>query len=324
MLALIFRAVAPYTTGFAFARALDYLGAEYTHVDNNDIHNGRVSLADFDSALWVDDGFTLKHLTLHNMPENSATYIIDSHIDPGGYLPYLWQFRRNYCAQYTYGFKLLVDEGFNAAYLPLAWDSLGIPYTPYMQDGVDLYYPVSFIASASTELRWALRDIVRYKYDGATTECWGEDMAECLCSSKVGLNVLGGVGYMTRYNHVNLRTFETMGCGALLCQQDLYDPYNKNRINDMEILGLKGVEGWFRNVKPSGEHFWDRRKPSGDEHYVWWRDMSQLTATLDYYIDASHEDERQEIAARGKAWVDAGHTFIHRAERILSDMGIRK
>lgn len=323
MLALIFRGVAPYTTGFAFARALDYLGVEYMHVDNNDIHNRKVFLREFDAALWVDDGFTMKHLTLHNLPSNSACYIIDSHIDPDGYLPYLSPYRHIYCAQYTYGYKMFRDAGYDAKLMSLAWDSIGIPYNK-PGDSSDLYYPVSFIASASTELRWALRDIVRYKYDGASTECWGEVMAERLCSSKVGLNALGGVGYMTRYNHINLRTFETMGCGALLCQQDLYDPYNRTRIDDMEILGLKGVQGWFRNVKPSGEHFWDRKQPSGDEHYVWWRDMSQLTATLDYYTDAAHEDERQEIASRGKAWVDAGHTFIHRAERILNDMGIRK
>lgn len=322
MLALIFRKVASYTTGFAFERALDYLGVDYCHVDNNDVHLGKVSLREFDSALWVDDGFTMKHLTLHDLPVNSACYLIDTHIDPDGYLPYVSEYKHIYCAQYTYGFRMFQEAGINAKYLPLAWDSIGIPYAPRVVE--QPFYDVSFIASASTEQRWMLRDIVRYKYDGATVECMGEVMAERLCETKIGLNVLGGVGYLTRYDHINLRTFETLGCGALLCQQDLLNPYTKSRIDDMEILGLKGVQGWFRNVKPSGEHFWDRKQPSGDEHYVWWRDMSQLTATLDYYIDAAHEDERQEIAARGKAWVDSGHTFIHRAERILDDMGVRR
>ena len=324
MLALIFRPNNPHSTCHAYRRAFEHLGVPFTHIDNNALIANPHLLDGFDSAVVLDDGFALKPVTLPNLPDNSVYVGIDMHVGfEDGYLPFLAPYKHIFAAQYTHGVKVLESWGFrNVSWLPCAWDSIGIPCVP-MEPPDDLWYPVCFIASATTEQRALLRDVVRYKYDGATQESFDETYAERLSSSKIALNVLGGVGHKTFYNHVNQRTFESLAGGGLLVQQDLWNPFTSERIPDMELLGLKGVQGWFRNVRQSnGEHFWDRKEPDGDEHYVYWKDHSSLTATLDYYLNDANEDERVAIAERGRQWVTENHTYIHRARTILNALGI--
>lgn len=321
MLALIYRGVADYTTGVAFERALNYLDVPFIRLDNNDIHRGAVSLENFDAALVVDDGFGLKNISFPNLPANNAYYCIDWHAERDAYLPYLHPFKTVYAAQYTYGYLEIQALGINAKYLPLAWDNLGIPYQPmYVQDVQkgerqvrDI--PVSFICSRTTERRWYLSEIVRGKYNGETKTRFGYEMGLVYSSSKLALNDFGGVGEWVNEKDVNLRLYEVMGCGALLLQREFPFP-------DAEALGLHAAEGWFRNVKPTGEHFWDRRPLRGDENYVSWKSASQLFQTIEYYLDPANEQERNEIAERGRQWAQK-QTFVERVKVILNDLGYR-
>lgn len=316
-LALVFRGNAFFTTGYAFARALEHLQVPFAHINNNAAWADPNLLRRFDAALVIDDGFGLGPSPLPNLPNNSAYYAIDTHVAPEVYLPYLHQFQRVYAAQYTLGYCLLQSAGFgHVQWLPLAWDSLGIPYVKCERD-----IPIAFIASWTTEQRVLLRDVVHYKYGGMTDECYHKELGEAFSRAKLGLNVLGGRGHIVRYNHTNLRMFDLLGCGALLLQQDLYNPFDKTRMDDVERLGLIGAEGWWRNVSPTGVHFWDRKPLRGDENYVSWRDSTQLFQTIAYFSDSANEAERAEIAARGQKWAQE-NTFIHRTEYILKDMGL--
>ena len=329
ILALIFRGNAHWTTGYAFGRALTHLGVEHAHVDNNDIWNGKVSLKDFDAAICVDDGFALKSRILPNMPKLSAYFAIDVHGEPDAYLPYLHQFGIVYCAQKTYGVDLAREYGLQARWLPLAWDSIGVPYKRCWKSKQDIpfgnqYRPteISMIASWSTEQRILWREIINHKYVGIAKEAYGQKMGETYSSSKLGLNILGGSGHKTYYNHINQRVWEMMGCGALVLHQDPADPLASERIPDYEMAGFVGAQAWFRNADAT-HHFWDRKPLQGNENLVFWKDASQLLYTIDYYLNPDNEQERIEIAKRGQEWVAENHTYVHRCQKILDDLGVR-
>lgn len=311
MLALIFRGVAHYTTGFAFARALDSLNVPYVCVDNNKVWSGEVNLANFDTALCIDDGFNLKPRVMPNMPARSVYYAIDLHTYPEDYIPYLHQFGKIYCAQYTYGVKTLEAAGIASGYLPLAWDNLDITYQPSFDRDIS----VSFVASRTTERRWYLATIVESKYNGFADTVFHQDLGQILSRSKVGLNDFGGVGENSNERDINLRVFETMGCGALLLQREFPFP-------DTERIGLIPAQGWFRDVnRTTGEHFWNREALRGDENYVSWKSSSQLFETLRYYLSPEGEQERQEIAERGRQWAQSNR-YIDRACVILDELGV--
>lgn len=53
-----------------------------------------------------------------------------------------------------------------------------------------------------------------------------------------------------------------------------------------------------------------------DEDYVYFESKEDLVDRTDYYL--KHEDERRQIAANGKAKVAAAHTYLHRAQEMLS------
>ncbi len=318
MLALIFRDACFYTTGFAFKRALEHLGVPFQYVNNNAAIANPNLLAQFDSAFCCDDGFGLKPCPLPNLSANSAYFGIDLHQNiTDNYLPYLHQFGHIFAGQYTYGLKVLESYGFtNVSHLPLAWDSLGIPYSPPDRER---FFPVSFIASLTTEQRIYLSHIVRWEYDGATVECFHEELGKRLSDSKIGLGIQGGVGHEPHFTHVNNRVFETLGCGAMLLQQDLKNPFTGEHIPDFEVLGLKAVQGWFRDATPE-RHFWNRATPNGDEHYVSWHDATQLFETIRYYLDPINEQERAAIAERGRQFAQA-HTYLERTKTILRHLG---
>lgn len=320
MLALIYRKIAHWTTGAAFERALDHLNVPYVKVDNNDVHAGKVSLKDFDAAIVVDDGFALKHITLHNLPANSAYYAIDIHYEPDAYLPYLGQFKHIYSVNHTYGVQLVEKAGYhNVQFLPMAWDSLDIPFTEIISFEPVRGIPITFIAAWSTEQRIYLREIVNYKYGGWAKEAYHKQIGDILSKSKIGLNVLGGQGHKTHFGHVNQRTFEVAGCGALLMQQELWNPFTGETLPDLEMCGFKPAQGWFRDADEK-HHFWNRKPLQGDENCVTWRDASQLLQTIDYYLDPANEQELTEIAERGRKLVTENHTYIHRVRHVLKDL----
>ncbi len=85
---------------------------------------------------------------------------------------------------------------------------------------------------------------------------------------------------------MNLRTFEAMGCGALLVT---------DRVLDLERLFGDG------------------------EHCVVYDDIPDLLDKLEHYL--AHLDEAQAIAARGRELVLGRHTYEHRARELLDLIG---
>lgn len=132
--------------------------------------------------------------------------------------------------------------------------------------------------------------------------------------SRIALNDFGGVGERADPYDLNLRFFESLGCGSLLLQRKMDFP-------DVEMLGFKVAEGWYRDVHPeTKEHFWNRPPLWGDESYVSWSSASQLFRTIDYYLSEEGEEERIEIAERGKKLAQK-HTFVERTKVMLEELG---
>ena len=89
-------------------------------------------------------------------------------------------------------------------------------------------------------------------------------------------------------NDVNMRVFEALACGSLLVTNDLAD-------NGQDELFQDGV------------------------HLATYRDPEELLEKVAYYL--AHEEEREPIAAAGRAEALARHTYRHRMERLLAEAG---
>lgn len=293
-LALIFRTATWWTTGFCFKAALAALGVPFEHFDNNDLFAGRRTLSGFDTAIQIDDGYGLQQTP--GLPANSAFYAIDLHNNyTQHYQANIGQFRRLYCAQRTLGVGLLAQHGLTGEWLPPAFDDVRTAVIP----NAPAKYPVSFIASWSTDRRKELRRIIEERYHGYTSIAFIEkkppeymdDMGTVFSHSTILWNDFGlQTNGTAAGNHVNLRVFECLGNGRLLLTPRMDAGYN-----DMELLGLQdGV------------------------HLVLWDTIPDLLEKTDYYL--AHDAEREQIAATGRAWVLDGHTYRHRVKKILADL----
>ncbi|MBV9124102.1 MAG: glycosyltransferase [Planctomycetes bacterium] len=105
-----------------------------------------------------------------------------------------------------------------------------------------------------------------------------EDMARTYSASRVVFN-------RSVREDVNMRVFEALACGSLLVTND---------------LSGHGQADLFR----------------AGEHLVTYRDEEELLDRIAYYL--AHEDERERIAAAGRAAVLRGHTYAHRMQALLA------
>jgi len=92
-------------------------------------------------------------------------------------------------------------------------------------------------------------------------------------------------------NDVNMRVFEALACGSLLVTNDLSD-------------------------NGQGEIFRD------GEHLVAYTEAEEMLATIAFYL--THEEERERIAACGRAVVLEKHTYRHRMQTILASIPLEK
>ena len=107
------------------------------------------------------------------------------------------------------------------------------------------------------------------------------DFVSIFTKSKMVLNQCAG-------NDVNFRTFEAMACGSLLL---------------MEHVG-NGLQELFQD----------------EVHFVLYEkgNVDQVIELANYYV--SHDQERETIALTGQKEVLEKHTYVHRAQAILSDL----
>lgn len=108
---------------------------------------------------------------------------------------------------------------------------------------------------------------------------YGEAMTRIYSASRVAFN-------RSIRNDVNMRVFEALGCGTLLVTNDLTD-------NGQAELFSEG------------------------EHLVVYQDAEELVAKVRWYID--HEQDRNRVAASGRALAHEKHTYRRRMETVLRD-----
>jgi hypothetical protein len=263
------------------------MGIPYVQLDNNDIWAGLDNLSRYDSMLSIDDGFGIGELK--NIPSRNAYYAVDVHNNPEKhYIPHIGQFSKIYCAQNELGVKLLKSYSVESEWLPLAYDTIGWGYYP--EKRTEWKRDVAYVASWSTQRRIEMRDLVK-NMGGFTEISFRDEMAREFRASKVCLNDFGRqTSGKTCGDHINARTFEVMGTGAMLLTA-------RPEIPDLDLMGFKdGV------------------------HLVLWDDVKDCMEKLDYYI--KHDDEREAIAYAGQQKVLAEHTYKQRCEKILGNMGV--
>ncbi len=132
---------------------------------------------------------------------------------------------------------------------------------------------------------WSVHEVppsLKPFYRGAAL---GEDMERILSAAKICFNTHGN---FMRYGG-NLRLFEVAGAGVFQVTDD-----------------LPGVRVWFPDV-------------NGTPTILSYSDLDDLRAKVTHYL--AHEDERQAIAANGRAHVYTAHTYDDRAaefERLIA------
>ena len=103
-------------------------------------------------------------------------------------------------------------------------------------------------------------------------------MLRALSGAKMTINVHGD---FMRYGG-NMRLFEAAGVGTFQLVDD-----------------RPGIHDWFTD----------------GEHLVIYRDRDHLRELVTYYL--AHDEERERIAAAGRAHVHTHHTYDHRMARLI-------
>jgi hypothetical protein len=142
-------------------------------------------------------------------------------------------------------------------------------------------YDIAFVGHVFPGPRAELLGLLVKRFPGHFIgQAYLDEMARIYSASRVVFNRSIG-------NDVNMRVFEALACGSLLVT------------NDLTENGL-------------GELFRD------GEHLVTYRSAEELIEKVAYYLE--HEEERERIAAAGRAEVIAKHTYRHRVERMLTQI----
>jgi len=256
----------PETTGVYCLRALQEL-VEVEHFLAQDID--RIPRTGFDLYLNIDDGLRY-HLPAELRP--SAWWAIDTHMDPAWAEEKGRDFDWLFAAQRD-GAERLCQAGLRAAWLPLACDPAIHQPHPLAKR-----WDVCFVGRTSAGPRVDLLRLVRQHFPNTFIgERYFDEFAKTYSESRIGFN-------RSVKNDVNMRVFETLGCGTLLVTNDLHD---------------------------NGQH----ELFESDRHLVTYQGRDELVDKLWFYL--SHEEARQKIALAGHAEAVANHTYRHRMQAIL-------
>jgi hypothetical protein len=145
-------------------------------------------------------------------------------------------------------------------------------------------YDFCFVGNVVPGPRAELLERPKSRYPGHFAgSAYLDDMARIYSASRVVFN-------RSVRNDVNMRVFEAVACGSLLVTNDLTE-------NGQGELFQDGV------------------------HLATYREADELLEKVAYYLE--HEEEREAIAAAGRAEALARHTYRHRMERLLAEVEAR-
>jgi len=146
-------------------------------------------------------------------------------------------------------------------------------------------YDVLFVGNPHPE-RVKLYERLRSRFKVVWRRVYHEQMVQAINRARMVINLpIGGF----KSGNIPHRIFEVLACGTLLLTNELPD---------------------FRS-----ELF------LGGKHLIYFNE-DNIEELIAYYLDASHEEEREAIAVAGYKEVLAKHTVRHRVERILADAGL--
>src|SRR5262245_3297877 len=204
--ALIFdNVVRPDTTGGYCLRALREL-VQVEHFLPQDLD--RVPRSGFDLYLNIDDGLRY-HLPADFRP--CAWWAIDTHIDPAWAKEKGRSFDWLFAAQRD-GAEALTKSGLPAMWLPLACDP-----DVHRPHPVEKCWDICFVGRVTHEIRrQALALVLQHFPNSFVGERYFDEFARTYSEARIGFN-------RSVKNDINMRVFETLGCGPLLVTNDLRD-----------------------------------------------------------------------------------------------------
>lgn len=163
-----------------------------------------------------------------------------------------------------------------------AWLPLASDPQIHRQHEVVKEFDVCFIGHIFPGPRASLVDLLRRRFRNTFVgQRYFEDMARTYSASRMVFN-------RSIRNDVNMRVFEALACGSLLVTNDLRD-------NGQEELFRDGV------------------------HLATYRDAEELLDKVRFYL--KREEVRELLAAAGRAAALEQHTYRHRMERVLAEVG---
>jgi len=257
----------PETTGVYCRRALSQF-CRVTHFQPEQLP--ALDAGRFDLCLFIDDG--LSYPLPAGLPR-SAYWAIDTHLDPAYACERGRQVAFRFAAQRD-GAELLARAGLPTTWLPLACDP-----SCHRPHGLPKRWDVVFVGMIVPGPREELLELVQRNFPHSFIgQCYGDEYARTLSQARIGFN-------RSFVNDVNMRVFETLGCGTLLLTNDLQD---------------NGLAELFE----------------GDRHLVTYHTAEELLDKLRFYL--AHDVAREWIAQAGRREVLARHTYHHRMRTLVA------
>jgi 2-polyprenyl-3-methyl-5-hydroxy-6-metoxy-1,4-benzoquinol methylase len=223
-----------------------------------------------------------------NVDENSR-YIIPAHLRPSAYwvmdthMDYDWRLRKSKMFDFVFaaqknGAQKLKKDGIKNVY----WLPLACDPDIDKKHAVPKEYDISFVGHlGQSAKRMRYLKFLKAKFKNKRLfigEVLPQDMAMVYSKSKIVFNI-------SVSDDINMRVFEALSCGSLLITND---------------LSANGQSEIFGNKPP----------------FVVFVSKRDLFNKIKYYL--SYENEREEIAGRGRQEVLAKHTYSHRMKEMIN------
>ncbi|HLC40447.1 MAG TPA: glycosyltransferase, partial [Methylomirabilota bacterium] len=160
----------------------------------------------------------------------------------------------------------------------VVWLPLACDPEVHTQHPVEKLNDVAFVGNLYPGPRLDLADLIREHFPNSFIgPAPSEEISRIYSQSRIIFN-------RSLKNDVNMRVFEALASGSLLVTNDLRDNGQADLFEDKV-------------------------------HLVTYRNPGELLARIHYYL--AHEEERERVAASGRAEVLAKHTYAHRMRQLL-------